>query len=96
LENNNDEALIRASDLLNDAFDNANFARGEVGARGQALDSLTAHLEDEQTELKSNLSDQIDVDFVQAISDLSARQAAYQASLQLSAQLQQLTLLNFL
>lgn len=96
LENNDDEAMIRASVLLDDAFDAANFARGEVGARGQSLEAIQAHLEDEQTELKRNLSDQIDVDFVQAISDLSARQAAFQASLQLSAQLQQMTLLNYL
>jgi flagellin-like hook-associated protein FlgL len=96
LQNNDDEGMLRASALLDEAFDNANFARGSIGAQGQSLQAIQAHLDDEQTELKSNLSDQIDVDFVQAISDLTARQAAFQASLQLSAQLQQLTLLNYL
>jgi flagellin-like hook-associated protein FlgL len=96
LENSDPEATQRAAALLDTAFDGVNFARGEVGARGQTLDALTTHLQDEEIELKKNLSDQIDVDIVKAISDLTARQAAFQASLQLSAQLQQLTLLNFL
>src|SRR5205085_553215 len=96
LENSDPEATQRAAALLDTAFDGVNFARGEVGVRGQTLDALTTHLQDEEIELKKNLSDQIDVDFVKAISDLTARQAAFQASLQLSAQLQQLTLLNYL
>lgn len=96
LQADDNGGIQRASALLDDAFENANFARGEVGARGQMLVRVSAHLEDENTELKKNLSDQIDVDFVKAISDLTARQAAFQASLQLSAQLQQLTLLNYL
>jgi len=89
-------AMERASELLSEAFDGVNFARAEIGARGQALDTLANRLEDEEIELRSALSVEIDVDFVQAISDLTARQVAFQAALQLSAQLSQLTLLNFL
>lgn len=96
LEANSNEGVQRASGLLGDAFDNISLVRGTLGSRAQVLDTLSAHLDDEQTELKRNLSDEIDVDLVTAISELTARQAAFQASLQLSAQLQQQTLLNYL
>lgn len=96
LEANNIEALERASELLDSAFEDVNFARGEIGARSQSLDTLEARLEDEEVELKKNLSDEIEVDMVKTVSDLTARQAQYQATLQLSANLAQLTLLNYL
>jgi flagellin-like hook-associated protein FlgL len=93
---NDQPSLERAAGLLDAAFDKVNFAHGELGARTQSLDALTTHLEDEQTELKKSLSDEVDVDFVQAVSDFTARQASFQASLQLSAKMSQLTLLNYL
>lgn len=96
LDANDPLALERAAGLLTDAFADVNFARAEVGARGQALDVLATRQEDEEVELKKNLSDEIDVDIVEAISSFQARQASYQASLQLSAQLFQLSLLNYL
>ena len=52
--------------------------------------------EDEQVELKSVLSDEIDVDMAQAASDFLARQAAYEASLRSIASLYQLSLLDFI
>jgi flagellin-like hook-associated protein FlgL len=93
---NDQLGLQRAAGLLDSAADNVTFAHGAIGARSQTLDTLSAHLDDEQVQLKKSLSDEVDVDFVQTVSDLTARQAAYQASLQLSAQLQQQTLLNYL
>jgi flagellin-like hook-associated protein FlgL len=96
LNANDPIALERAAGLLNDAFEDVNFARAEVGARGQALDVLATRQQDEELELKKNLSGELDVDFVEAVSSFQARQASYQASLQLSAQLFQLSLLNYL
>jgi flagellin-like hook-associated protein FlgL len=52
--------------------------------------------DDEQVELKSVLSDEIDVDMAQAASDFIARQAAYEASLRSIASLHQLSLLDFI
>ncbi len=88
--------LERAVALLDEDFDRLNFARGEVGSRGKALETIQTQLEDDTLLLKSNLSDDLDTDFPAAISNLTARQAALQASLQLAAQVFQLTLLNFL
>ena len=59
---------------------------GEIGARGRTLETIDSHLEDEEVLLKSNLSDEIEIDLTDAITNLTARQAAYQASLSLAAQ----------
>jgi flagellar hook-associated protein 3 FlgL len=96
LENFDRGGIERAIALLDEDFDRVNFARGEIGSRGRTLESIQSHLEDEEILLKANLADEIEVDLTQAISDLAARQAAYQASLNLAANLFQLSLFNFL
>lgn len=96
LNTNDSSGIERAVALLDNAFDEVNFARAEIGSRAQTLDALSTRLADEEIELKKNLSDDIDVDFAEAVSQLQARQSAYQASLQLSAQIFKLTLLDFL
>jgi flagellar hook-associated protein 3 FlgL len=96
LTNFSHEKLSRAVTLLDHDFDRVNFARAEVGARNQTIDTIKSQLDDEETQLKSNLSDAIDTNLPQAISDLAGRQAAFQASLQLAAQVFQATLLNYL
>ncbi len=53
-------------------------------------------LQDENVQLKSALSDDMDVDLVEAISNMTARQYAFQASLQTAASLLQLSLLDFI
>lgn len=96
IEANDLGGISRATELLNDAAEQANFARADIGARSQGLESVNNHLEDEQIQLKAALSDQIDTDLVAAISELQSRQAALQATLQLSARTYQLSLLNYL
>ena len=73
-----------------------NFARAEIGARQQSLDVLQSRLGLEVIELKGSLSNEIDVDLTEAISEMTARQASFQASLQTTASILRLTLLDFL
>jgi flagellar hook-associated protein 3 FlgL len=68
----------------------------EVGARQQGIDILQTRLEDELIELQAALSEEIDVDLVEAISSLTARQAAFEASLRVIGQIFRLSLLDFL
>jgi len=82
--------------MLDEDFDRLNFGRAEVGARSEAVDAITTRNEDEQVELKSVLSDEIDVDLAQAASDFLARQSAYEASLRSIASLYTLSLLDFM
>ena len=88
--------IERALDLLDQDFDRINSSRAEVGARGQSLETLNDRLADESIQLQGSLSDEIDTDLAAAISNLTARQAALQASLQLTARTFQLSLLDFL
>lgn len=73
-----------------------NFARADLGQRSQSLDLVDARLDDEQIALKDSLSKEIEVDLVEAISQLTAKQASLQASLQLAGRTFQLSLLNYL
>jgi flagellar hook-associated protein 3 FlgL len=94
---NNDVIEIgRAINLLDVDYERVNFARAEIGSRGRSLETLQSRLEDEEVQIRSSLSDEIDTDLADAISNLSARQAAIEASLQLAAQTFRLSLLDFL
>lgn len=86
----------RAIELLDAKVMDMNFARAELGARQQGLDVLEARLDTEEIELREALSIEYDVDLVEVISDLTARQAAFEASLRSTANLLQLSLLDYL
>jgi flagellar hook-associated protein 3 FlgL len=96
LDNFNREELSRALALLDEDFDRVTFARGDIGARNQAIDTIQTQIEDQVNQLKASLSDDIETDLPEAISNLTAKQAALQASLQLAAQVFQTSLLNYL
>jgi len=89
-------AITRAIDILDQASTTLNFARADLGAREQGLDVLSNRLDDEQVELKDNLSQESEIDLAEAISELTARQASLEAALRTLAQTVNLTLLNFL
>ncbi len=96
LRSNDQVGINRAVGLIDNSAKQINFSRAEVGARQQALDTLQSRLASETNDLKSALSNEIDVDLPSAITDLTAQQAAFQATLQLAGQLFKLTLLDFL
>lgn len=93
-----DPAAASGAELkrLEEDIDRATFARSDLGSRLQTLDVLKTRLEDEDVQLRSALSDEIDVDMAEVISDFTARQFALQASLQTTANLLQLTVLNYI
>ncbi len=96
LENNDTEGIARERTTLDADNDRVTLARAEIGTRIDNLDSFKIRIEDEQVDLQSALSDEIDVDFVQAASDYALKQASMQASLQTSASLLQLSILDFI
>jgi flagellar hook-associated protein 3 FlgL len=96
LQANDIEALERAIAMIDNDIDRVSFARAEAGARQQGLELATANLQDEEIQLRSALSDEIDVDLVEAISAFTARQTSLEASLRASASMLQLSLLDFL
>ncbi|HEV7280793.1 MAG TPA: flagellin [Pirellulaceae bacterium] len=88
--------IERLLERINVDLDQINFSRAAVGAREQALDLYKTRLEDEEVHLRSALSLEIDVDLTKAISDMLAKQAAYQASLQMTGQTFKMSLLDYL
>lgn len=90
------EGIERAIQMLDQDLERVNFGRAEIGSRGRALDVLRTRIEDEEVQLKASLSTEIDVDFTEAVSLLAARQASLEASLRLTAQIFQLSLLRFI
>jgi flagellin-like hook-associated protein FlgL len=96
IDANDQVAIQRAAAALEVDLQSVNFVRADLGAKAQGLDSLDQRLEDESIELKSTLSMEIEVDLVAAISDLTARQASFQASLQLMGKTFQLSLLDYI
>ena len=96
LEEGDVEDIGRSIDRLDADISRVNFAPAEIGTRLQNLDVIGIRLEDENVQLQSALSQDIDVDLVEAISNLTARQYAFEASLRTAASLLQLSLLNFI
>ena len=86
----------RSIDRLDVDLERVSFAAAEIGTRLRSLSVIEIRLQDENVQLQSALSDDLDVDLVEAISNLTARQYAFEASLRTSASLLQLSLLNFI
>jgi flagellar hook-associated protein 3 FlgL len=96
LANGDVPEIGRSLDRLDADIQRVNFARAEIGTRLQNLEVVGLRLQDENVQLKSALSDDFDVDLVEAISNLQARQYAFEASLRTAATLLQTTLLNYI
>jgi flagellin-like hook-associated protein FlgL len=96
LRANDLRAIERSIELLDESTLDLNFARSELGARQQYVDVLQTRLDVEEVTLRDTLSLDIDVDIVESISALTARQASFEAALRASALVSQLSLLNFL
>jgi flagellar hook-associated protein 3 FlgL len=89
-------AMERAIERIDEDINRVTAARSEVGARQQALEVSTQNLEDEDVQLRTALSDEIEVDIIEAISSLTARQISLEASLKATANILQLSLLNYI
>jgi flagellin-like hook-associated protein FlgL len=90
------QGLERSVNVLDEATTSLNYTRAELGAREQSVQMVQEHVVTENIELQTALSQNHDVDFVQVVSDLTARQTAYQASLMSLGKIMQMSLLNYL
>jgi len=96
LDANDLPEIQRAVEMLDRTVLDVNFARAELGAKQQALEGTEIRLEDEQVQLREILSLEYDADLVEVISNLTARQMSFEASLQSTSQILRLTLLDYL
>ncbi len=81
---------------LDTAFDHLNVERSHVGGAEAKADSFETRLRGQEEELTKQVSVLEDADAYQVYSDLAAQEAALQASLTVTARMQQPTLLDFL
>ncbi|HEV2972838.1 MAG TPA: flagellar hook-associated protein FlgL [Pirellulales bacterium] len=96
LENNDTNGINRAIGLLDGASSQLDLTRADLGAREQTLNTVSTSLATEQDNLQSSLSNTVDVDMASAITNLTALQTSFTATLQMTAQISKLTLLNYL
>lgn len=90
------DEIERLQERLDLDFNRASRARGRVGIWTQNLEQLRAVAADDVVALRSQLSDEVDADLATVISDLTQRQVALEASLNLIGRTAQLTVLNYL
>lgn len=88
--------MERISGLLDEDLDRLDTAIANIGYRGQRNDLLVFQNEDLNLELQESLSDEIDVDLVDAISRLTTQQAAVEASMRMLSQTYNISLLDYL
>lgn len=88
--------LSRLDDQIDEAIGNVTFARGEVGIRLKDLDNLEEQISQEKLQFQSALTEDLEVDLAEVISELATRQTTYEATLKVSAQLLQLSLAQYL
>ncbi|HEY3395923.1 MAG TPA: flagellin [Lacipirellulaceae bacterium] len=90
------EEIGRSVERLDEDFSRINFAQAEFGTRLQNLEAIETQLKDEDVQLRSALSQEVDVDIIEAISNLTARQYAFEASLRTTASILQVSLFDYI
>ncbi|QDV25677.1 flagellin N-terminal helical domain-containing protein [Aureliella helgolandensis] len=96
LETGNNEDMFRISSAMDEDLQRMSLARGFVGTRQQSIDSIKDLTAEQTIQLEQMQSDELDADLAKVISDLNAREAALQASLQLMGKTSQLSLFDYL
>ena len=96
LQNNDSGAVQQAMGLLSNSMQNLGNTREQLGVQEQSLSTLTTQITNEQTNLKSAMSTNYDTDMTSAVSDYTSAQIAYQATLEVTASMLKMTLLNYL
>ncbi len=96
LESNDQEGAAQCLEKLEQAHKNLTVALGEIGGRENRLIFARNSVENIKATATSNLSSIEDVDITTLSTDLAKAQYAYQAVLQTSSQIMNLSLLDYL
>ncbi|MBK7947275.1 MAG: flagellar hook-associated protein FlgL [Deltaproteobacteria bacterium] len=96
IDQNDTNLIDTAIGDLDLALDQLNVERAHVGGNDAKADSFEQRLRSQEQELTNQASVLEDVDAYQVYSDLAAQESALQASLAVTARMQQPTLLDFL
>lgn len=89
-------AVALSLEQIDTAMERMQAARGQAGDWLNRADTITSQQSARSLSLESDRSRAIDADMVKAISDFNQTQTGYQAALQSYAQIQRLSLFNFI
>lgn len=91
-----DAALARLSDQVDAEADRFLQTLGDLGVRTRTLEDVETRLLDEEIQIQEDLSQQLDADLAEVLSNFVAQQQVLQATYQVAGQGLQLSLLQFL
>ena len=96
IESDQNLDMGRVTASLDQDIQRMSLSRGLIGARQQSIEQVKDLSAEQQVQLKGIESDQLDADLASVISEMTARQAALQASLQLMGNISKLSLFNYI
>lgn len=93
---NDEQGITFYAGKLDDDFTRILETRASLGARQQRVETVRDRISSEVVELKSMLSERVDLDYASSIVRLSTLQASFEAGLQTAGSFLQMSLINFL
>jgi flagellin-like hook-associated protein FlgL len=96
MEKNDTREIERSALMLSNSIDKLNGARTTVGVMLTSLDNVQDQLSNENVRFQSTLDTTYYIDYADASLSYLAHQLSYQASLQVTASMFQMSLLNYL
>jgi flagellar hook-associated protein 3 FlgL len=96
LDSNNTHGIQQQIERLDNCLSNVVINRAKVGSRLNRLETTANHWENFQVEITTLLSDVEDTDLPKAITELTSKEAVFEASLSTAANIIQPTLIEFL
>ncbi|MDR2346516.1 MAG: hypothetical protein LBE18_10650 [Planctomycetaceae bacterium] len=96
MEKNDTREIERAAELLSNSIDKLNSTRTTVGVMLTSLDNVQEQLSNENVRLQSTLDTTYYIDYADVSLSYLSHQLSYQASLQVTAAMFQMSLLNYL
>jgi flagellar hook-associated protein 3 FlgL len=96
LHDDDQAGITAAAEGLAADFDRVARMRGETGARLQEMESRQSRIEDQNVATQALLSSLADTDFTKSIAEFQTLQTALQATMQTSAQVLNLSLMDFI
>ncbi|MDR1271150.1 MAG: hypothetical protein LBK82_16685 [Planctomycetaceae bacterium] len=96
MEKNDTREMERATQLLDTAVERLDSSRASIGVMQNSLDNVQLRLSEENIQYAATLNSTLQIDFADASLNYMAQQLAYQASMQVTSAMLQMSLLNYL
>ncbi|MDR2754099.1 MAG: hypothetical protein LBC20_00190 [Planctomycetaceae bacterium] len=96
MEKNDTREIERATQLLDSAVERLDSSRTLIGVMQNSLDNVQIRLADENIQYETTLNSTLRIDFSDVSLSYMAQQLSYQASMQVTSAMLQMSLLNYL